>query len=149
MTPRGPVALIAAPVTDGADGPRWSHNGPICLYDGRDLDPSLPPLRYRCPACGGTLQLDVAQLLTAPRLPAREPAAWVEALVAAFGLTRRGQGDFQAIVDPLGLSARLIVARCGSCAQPLASLWGCGEFQPGREVVTYLGAAPCREASPG
>lgn len=143
MTSYGPVTLSAAPVVDGAAGQPWSPGGPICVYDGDGPAASLPKLGFGCPRCGAAQQLGLGELLRAPRLPARPAQPWVDAVVAAFGLTRRGSGDFQAIVDPLGLPACLLVWPCRACAADIASLWGYGEFQPGREVATFLGAAPC------
>lgn len=143
-----PVLLTSEPVADLGVGSARSPQGPAWVYDGHGLgcEAQLPPVPLACPCCGAAMLFDLSALLRAPSLRALGQAAWLDALIVAFGLRVRGAGDFRAIVDSLGLTAHLIVAPCQHCAAEVASVWGYGEFQPGREVATYLGSASCRRS---
>lgn len=146
MSPHPAVVLLAAPRSDPQVGQPWGPGGPACVYDGPGLECEVAPFMVApaCPHCGQSLLIALDRLLHAPtvRSLGREP--WVMALIAAFGLDLRGAPPFDAVRDPLALPAHLLVQTCGLCSAQVVSVWGYGEYQPGRQVATFLGVAPCR-----
>lgn len=121
----------------------WSAGGPPVVHDGDGVESLTVPtiLTLACPECGAAVGLDVATVLSAEALPARSGQAWVDALVAAYGLVVRGAGDFRAVVDDLGLLALPVRLRCTACTRRLLAVLAYGEYQPMRWVATFHGLA--------
>lgn len=144
-----PLVLLAPPQRDPRVGQPWGQSGPACVYDGVGLEnePTSSTVAVPCPHCAQPMPIAWSELLRLPSLQSQELAPWLQELLAAFGLAPRTEGPFCTVKDALGLPAHMLVGQCQACATAVVTVWGLGEFQPGRQVVNLVGAAAVRVAA--
>lgn len=133
------VILASPTVRQLPDARSWGSGGPVIVHDGFELEPGQGTvMRPACLACGRTMPIEVAGVLSAERIP-DEPGSMD--LISAFGLAVKRWNELGVVIDELGLSAYLLIRVCATCSAGHAVCLGYGEFQPARYLVTFNGLA--------
>jgi hypothetical protein len=141
-----PIMLVSEVVLDPAIGGAWFEGGPAIVYDGLGVETegSATTVTTRCLGCDTALVVDLARCETGVVLWRLMSEPWSQAVIDAFRLVRRGEGELAAICDGMGLDTYLLTPVCGVCSAQHAVVLGYGEFQPARYLGTYLGIARAR-----
>lgn len=145
-----PIELVSGVVADPTIGHPWYEGGPVTVYDGlgAEAEDPAPTVVTRCLDCRAPLVIDLARLDAGTVLWRFMTEPWARAVIDAFRLVWRGDGEFGSICDGLDLDAYLLAPVCGVCSALHAVVLGYGEYQPCRYVGTYLGIARARPCMP-
>jgi hypothetical protein len=141
-----PLELVSDVMVDPAIGHTWFEGGPATVYDGLgvELEKSTPTVVAGCLDCHAPIVIDFVPLDSGIVLWHLVTETWVQPVIDAFRLVRRGDAELGSICDGLDLEAHLVTPVCAACSALHAVVLGYGELQPCRYVGTYLGIARAR-----